>query len=224
MLRKRVLITGSSRGLGEAIKFRFSDESDLYELLTPTRSELNLTDNNSIDHYFSVVGKNFDIVINNAGINYPDLIEDITLSNWQETLQVNLTSIFKIIQKVTPHMKEKNWGRILNMSSCFSKVTKPARSLYSATKAGLDGLTRGCAVELGGNNILVNSICPGYIATDLTFQNNSPVQIEKICESIPLKRLGNPKEIAEIVYFLCSEKNTYITGQSIPIDGGFTCL
>jgi 3-oxoacyl-[acyl-carrier protein] reductase len=120
-------------------------------------------------------------------------------------------------------MKRNNYGRIVNISSVWSKVTKPGRLVYSMTKSGLNALTRSLAVELAESNILVNSVAPGYVNTELTKQNNTPAEIEKIKETIPLRRLAEPEEIAETVAFLVSSRNTYITGQVIIADGGYTC-
>lgn len=119
-------------------------------------------------------------------------------------------------------MKRKNSGNIINISSIWSKVSKAGRSVYSATKSGLDGITRALAVELGEYNILVNSIAPGFVLTNLTRKNNTDEQIDELMKQIPLKRLADPEEIANLVLFLISNKNTYITGQTIYIDGGFT--
>ena len=118
-------------------------------------------------------------------------------------------------------MKERKYGRILNISSIWSIVSKEKRSIYSASKSGLDGLTRTLALELSPFNILVNSIAPGYVNTDMINQYNSKKELKKIKEVIPLKRFAEPDEIGELVKFLSSEKNSYITGQIIPIDGGY---
>ncbi len=110
------------------------------------------------------------------------------------------------------------------MSSIFGIVTRAQRAAYSTTKAGLAGLTRTMAVEMGRDNVLVNCVAPGYVGTELTRQNNSDEDLERIAETIPVGRLAEPAEIAKFVAFLCSEDNTYITGQVLVADGGFTCL
>jgi NAD(P)-dependent dehydrogenase (short-subunit alcohol dehydrogenase family) len=121
-------------------------------------------------------------------------------------------------------MRKRRWGRIVNISSIFGIVTRQQRAAYSATKSALAGLTRTMAVELGHNNVLVNCVAPGYVETELTRQNNSPSDLEKIADTIPMGRLGQPEEIAKLVAFLCGDDNTYITGQVLVADGGFTCL
>ena len=128
-----------------------------------------------------------------------------------------------LLQGVAPGMKARGWGRVVNISSIFGVVTKERRGAYSAVKAGLNGLTRTAAVELAPFGVLVNSVCPGYVATDLTRQNNSPADLEKIAATIPAGRLAEPEEIARFVAWLCGEANTYLTGQTILVDGGFTC-
>ena len=118
-------------------------------------------------------------------------------------------------------MKERKYGRILNISSIWSIVSKEKRSIYSASKSGLDGLTRTLALELASHNILVNSIAPGYVDTKMIRLYNSEKELETIKEIIPLGRFAKPNEIGELAKFMCSEKNSYITGQIIPIDGGY---
>ena len=119
-------------------------------------------------------------------------------------------------------MQKNKWGRIVNISSAYSFLAREGRSAYSSSKAGLDALTRSLAVEYSSDNILVNSVAPGFVDTELTRKNNSKSEIEKICSSIPMRRLASSDEIAKIVFFLSSEENTYITGQTIVADGGFS--
>ena len=120
-------------------------------------------------------------------------------------------------------MQKKGFGRIVNISSVWSVVSRAGRISYSMSKAALNGMTRSLAVELSPYNILVNAVAPGYVLTDLTCQNNSETELETIRKTIPLQRLAEPQEIADIVAFLCSERNTYLTGQTLVVDGGFTC-
>ena len=119
-------------------------------------------------------------------------------------------------------MKESNWGRIINVTSIFSKVSKESRASYSASKFGLDGLTAAMSAELSSFNILVNSVSPGFIETDLTHRILGKTGIEEIRKTIPIGRLGSVKEIASFISWLASDENTYISGQNLVIDGGFT--
>lgn len=218
-MSKRVLITGGSRGIGQQIAKLMTTKG--YEVVVPKREELNLESLESVDKYFSTE-RHIDILINNAGINFISPLPDIAIEQWSQMLTVNLTAPMKLVQKVIPHMQKAKWGRIINISSIFSNLTRQGRASYSASKSGLNGLTRTAAVELGPYGILVNAVCPGYVETQLTHQNNSPADIEKILKTIPVGRMAQPAEIAELVEFLCSERNSYITGQMITADGGFS--
>lgn len=222
IMKRTVLITGASRGIGAAIKARLSDEG--MTLLTPGRAELDLLSSTSIDTYLGSLNSPVDILVNNAGINYLAALEEITPELLETMVQVNLTAPLRLIKGIVPGMKKNRFGRIVNISSIFGIVSKERRLLYTTTKSGLIGMTKTLALELGAYNILVNCLAPGYVLTELTRQNNSPEEIERISSAIPLKRMAEPEEIAETAAFLCSEKNTYITGQTIVVDGGFTCM
>ena len=218
----KALITGGSRGLGAAMSSLLEDQG--VEVIAPNRDVLDLSHMESIAAYVaSEQGAGFDIIINNAGINLLNELTHVQDEDWQIMLQVNLTAPMALIRGFSPYMKAQKWGRIVNISSIFSLVTRENRSAYSATKAGLNGLTRTAAVELAPHGILVNAVCPGYVETELTFVNNSPEQLAAITATIPLQRLAQPHEIAKLVSFLCSEENTYLTGHTLVIDGGFTC-
>jgi len=214
---KRALITGASSGIGQAIANRFIQHG--YNVLSPTHQELDLSSVDSINKY--VKGLEVDILINNAAENIVCPISDLSIDNWRHTLDVNLTAPLMLIRHLSDYMMCSRWGRIVNISSCYSLITKRGRVSYSASKAGINSLTRTAALEYAEYNILVNAVCLGFCDTEMTKQNNSPKQIDVICNQIPLHRLGTPQEIAEFVYFIGSEQNTYITGQTLIIDGGF---
>ncbi len=220
-MKRTVLLTGGSRGIGSAVKKRLSSED--MEILAPGRAELDLLSNESIGSFLASLKRPVDVLINNAGINHLASVEEITTDTLEAMVQVNLTAPLRIIQGTLPGMKKNRYGRILNVSSIFGIVSKERRLLYSATKSGLIGMTKTLALELGPFNILVNCIAPGYVLTELTRQNNSPEELKRISSSIPLNRIAEPSEIAEVAAFLCSDRNTYITGQAIVVDGGFTC-
>lgn len=198
---------------------RLSSDSG-YRVVAPSRKELDLASETSIGQYFSASDR-FDIVINNAGINLPECIEDIVSDHIRESLSINLVAPLLIIRGCVPYMKQQGFGRIVNVSSIWGIRSKEKRTLYSATKFGLNGITKSLARELGPYNILVNSICPGYVKTRLTDQNVSPEEQEVIKRDIPLRRFAEPGEIAESIAFLVSEKNSYMTGQTLIVDGGF---
>lgn len=221
MNKRTVLVTGGSRGIGFAIAQTLSEYG--YNVILPTRHEMNLLSNDSIDKYLSGLSDRIDIVVNNAGINPIAEIQNIGDSDIDDTLQVNLVAPFRIIKNLVPAMIENNFGRIVNISSIWSIVSRSGRAVYSASKSGLNGMTRTMAIELAQYNVLINNVAPGYVNTELTNKNNSPEEIEIIENNIPARRLAEPKEIAEAVHFLVSDLNTYITGQTLFIDGGYTC-
>jgi 3-oxoacyl-[acyl-carrier protein] reductase len=215
------LVTGASRGIGAAIAKRMCAAN--INVLTPSRRQLDLSSNESIDAFLSRLDVPIDILINNAGINIIAHVIEVSDQNIKNTLQVNLVAPLRLIRGIIPQMMQNRFGRIVNISSIWGMVSKPGRVTYSVSKTGLNGLTRTLALELAPYNILVNAVAPGYTNTELTKMNNTDDQIEEIKKLIPLGRLAEPEEIAEVVYFLCSEANRYITGQVILADGGFSC-
>lgn len=221
MKDKTALVTGTSRGIGAQIASRFRHEGA--NVLTPSRKELDLSSNESIDKYLSELNESVDIIVNNAGMQKIGSTESLSAQDFHEILQVNLVAPFRLISFLTQKMKGKKYGRIVNISSIWGTVAKEGRAIYSASKAGLDGLTRSLALELAPYNILVNGVALGYVMTDMTTRNNTEEELMKIKNLIPLKRLAQPNEIVEYVTFLCSEKNSYVTGQIIAIDGGYLC-
>jgi NAD(P)-dependent dehydrogenase (short-subunit alcohol dehydrogenase family) len=216
------LVTGTSGGIGRAIATRLSQDG--FRLIEPARAVLDLTSTGSIATYLSTLNTPVDALVNCAGINRLASATEVSDTDLADTLATNLAGPILLCRALAPAMVERKFGRIVNMSSIWSVVSKPGRLAYSISKAGLNALTRSLAVELARFNVLVNAVAPGFVDTALTRQNNSPEEIETIRRSIPMERLALPEEIAEVVAFLCSERNTYITGQTIPVDGGFTCL
>jgi len=219
---RRALVTGGARGIGAAIVAEL--RAGGVEVVAPGRSELDLSDVASLEDFAARWGElaPFDILVNNAGINVVAELEQIGEADWARMMQLNLSAPRRLMQLVAAGMKARGWGRVLNVASMFGVVSREGRGSYSATKAGLIGLTRAAALELGPHNILVNALCPGYVETELTRQNNGPAQIRELATQIPLRRLASPQEIARVAAFLCSEGNSYITGQAILADGGFT--
>ncbi len=220
-MSKRVFITGAARGIGESIAAQYRRAG--YDVIAPIRAECDLASLDSVTEYLSRQGAlDVDTVVNNAAENTIFPIEKLPFDAWQRMLMVNLTSPLLITKHAAPQMIARGGGRIVNISSVYSVLSRIGRAAYSASKAGLNALTRTAALEYANHNILVNSVCPGFVDTDLTRANNSAAQIESLCRQVPLGRLAQPEEIAELVFFLGSEQNTYITGQTILIDGGFT--
>ena len=220
---RTVLLTGGARGIGAAIAARLRAGGD--EVVAPSRQELDLADPGSIEAFLARSGGlPVDVLVNNAGINVLRSIPEVDAATWQSMLQVNLTSALRLTQAFAPGMAARGCGRILNVASIFAVVTRERRGAYSMTKAALAALTRTAAVEFGPGGVLVNALAPGYVDTELTRRNNPPEAIAAIEASIPLRRLARAEELAEAAAFLVSDANSYLTGQTVVVDGGFTCL
>lgn len=218
---KSVFITGASRGIGKAVKTIFEENG--YKTVCPTRQELDLSSQESVNAYcLKHKEREFDSLINCAGINEINEIENVSDEEMNRMIQIDLLSPIMLLRAFTPIMKKNNYGRIVNIGSIWASVSKVGRGMYSAAKNGIHGVTNALALELAPYNVLVNTICPGFTLTELTKKNNTEEQILQISSIIPLGRMAQPEEIAEFIYFLGSDKNTYITGQKIMIDGGYT--
>ncbi|HWZ94885.1 MAG TPA: SDR family oxidoreductase [Opitutaceae bacterium] len=220
---RTVLLTGGSRGIGAAIATELAARG--HRVVAPARAELDLGHAASIDAFLD---RNrdlpVDILVNNAGINFLRGVSELDAETWQSMVQTNLTAALRLIQAYAPGMSARGWGRILNISTIFSLVTRERRAAYSMTKAALNALTRSTAVEFGPGGVLANALAPGYVDTALTRQNNSPEAIAAFTAAIPLRRMAQAGELAKAAAFLVSDDNTYITGQTVVMDGGFTCL
>lgn len=221
-MSKLVFITGGARGIGAAIRSELVHRG--YTVVAPTRAELDLEQAESIESYVeSHRHLPVDILINNAGINTLNEVSAIRMNDFESMLKINLTASLRLLQTFAPGMADRGWGRILSISSIFSVVARERRGAYSITKAAINALTRTAAIEFGPHGVLVNALAPGYVDTDLTRQNNTAQTIAELQKSIPLRRLASTAEIAKTAAFLVSEENTYLTGQTILVDGGFTC-
>lgn len=226
----KVLITGGTKGIGKAIADEFHEKGSEVHITGRSSSDLPFTfhkvdfsKDDSIKSFFDEIsGIEFDVVINNAGINKINPVTEILQEDWDDILKVNLTAPFLLMQKTIPSMKKNKFGRIVNISSIFGSVTKEKRAAYSASKFGLLGLTKACSLENANDNVLVNCLGPGFIDTELTRTVLNDQQIREMVAQVPLGRLGTPEEIAKAVLFLSSPENTFITGQLIMADGGFT--
>lgn len=238
-----VLITGGTRGIGKQIADDFFNLGATVILTGTNPKEIKLLNENAISKglkkkYFCVdfLSKKsitdflteledmpvIDVVVNNAGINENNFINQTNLNDWNEIVEVNLSTPFKIIRLISNKMILNNYGKIINIGSVFSKVSMEKRSIYSASKFGLHGLTMGVSNDLARYNVMVNTLSPGFVMTDLTMKNLSSEERDTLSKLIPAKRLAQTEEISKTVLFLASKQNTYLTGQNIIIDGGFT--
>ncbi len=218
---RKVLVTGGSRGIGRAIVQKY--ENNGYEVVAPSRKELDLSYPESVEEYVERhKNESFHVLVNNAGCNLINDFVNVNDEEMNQMLQVNLVSPIRLIRGFLPAMKKLEYGRIVNIGSIWGIISKPGRGIYSTTKHGVHGVTNTLALEVGQYNILVNTVCPGQTITELTYKNNSLEEIRQMERDIPLGRLAQPEEIANVVYFLGSEDNTYITGQQIIVDGGIS--
>jgi len=242
---KVAIITGASRGIGKSIAEKISEagahavcvsrnENDLQKI----SNELNnaghsasfyACDVSSIDEFkhltddtVSKHGK-IDILVNNAGITQDNLIMRMSESEWDKVIDVNLKGVFNGIKSVSRQMMKQKNGRIINISSIVGLVGNPGQANYAASKAGVIGLGKAISKELASRNITVNTIAPGYIETDMV-EGIQEAAKEDLFNQIPLGRIGKPEEIATAVLYLASDEASYVTGQTIAIDGGMTSI
>lgn len=238
---KVALVTGGTRGIGLSIAQRLHDAGATVIITGTSEEEIKKLNNENLDSRKIYLDVNFlvqesislfldklerfnhiDILINNAGVNRIDKIVKTTDEDFDLVMKVNLKGTYTLIREVGKKMSKNNYGRIVNISSIWGHISRPGRSLYSSSKFAVNGLTKAVSLEFAEDNILVNSVGPGFTETELTFSTNTTAELKKISSLIPLKRMAKPIEIANLVVFLASNLNTYITGQNILIDGGYT--
>jgi NAD(P)-dependent dehydrogenase (short-subunit alcohol dehydrogenase family) len=242
---KVAVITGASRGLGRAMALALGGAGAKLALVSRDLAKLDetaaeasklgaeaavfqvdVTDEEQVRKLEHNVKGRFgpaDILINNAGIAIRKTLVDYTLEEWHSVMDTNLTSVFLMCRSFVPHMRGRGYGRVINISSIMGHISLPLRSAYSASKAGVLGLTRALALELATDGISVVAISPGPFATEMTAPlRSSPDQLEQFNSSVPMQRWGEPDEVGKLALFLCSDGAGYITGTDIVIDGGWT--
>jgi 3-oxoacyl-[acyl-carrier protein] reductase len=239
--KKVALVTGASRGIGAAIADKLGSEGFIVlgtatsdsgaEKITARFAEkniegkgycLNVTDAESIKTTMALIKEEYAepaVLVNNAGITQDNLFLRMKEAEWSSVLDTNLTSVFSMSKAVIKSMTRARFGRIINISSVVGSMGNAGQANYCAAKAGVEGFTRSLAREIGSRNITVNSVAPGFIQTDMTHELPETVK-ETLLNQVPLGRLGDPNEIAHTVAFLASDGASYITGETIHVNGG----
>ncbi|KXG77230.1 3-oxoacyl-[acyl-carrier-protein] reductase FabG [Fervidicola ferrireducens] len=242
---KVCLVTGGSRGIGRSISIKLArlgakvvlNYKSNEELAKKVVSEIESLNGEAVAYMADVadyeeasrmveeVYQKFgriDILVNNAGITRDGLILRMSEKDWDDVINTNLKGMFNTTKNAVKYMVKQRWGRIINISSVVGLYGNPGQANYAAAKAGVIGFTKSLAKELGSRGITVNAVAPGFIRTDMTAEIIKKNQETSIIEKIPLRRLGEPDDVANLVAFLASEESNYITGQIIAIDGGLT--
>jgi 3-oxoacyl-[acyl-carrier protein] reductase len=238
-----VVITGGSKGIGRSVAFKFAEEGarivlahyDADEVaaqetlktlqkrgVTAEAHKLNVSSFESVDDWFRGVVSQFeriDVLVNNAGITRDNLLMRMSEDEWDAVLGVNLKGVFNCTRAVVRPMIKERRGRIVNITSVVGQIGNAGQANYAASKAGVMGLTKTTARELAGRGITVNGVAPGFIDTEMTAALPDKVK-ESFLSQVPLGRMGTPNEVAEVVYWLCSDAASYITGQIIHVNGG----
>ncbi|MEO7143743.1 MAG: 3-oxoacyl-[acyl-carrier-protein] reductase [Bryobacteraceae bacterium] len=241
MTNKTALVTGASRGIGRACALTLAEAGArvavaartvdrLEELAVAIRAkgheafavELDLSSPDSIKAAFAKTASEFgriDILVNNAGITRDGLALRMKKDDWDAVLNTNLSGAFLAIQQVLQGMLRARWGRIINIASVVGEMGNPGQSNYSASKAGLIGLTKSLALELSSRNITVNAVAPGFIETDMTAGLSQELK-DNMLSHIPLHRFGRAEDVAAAVRYLASDDASYITGHVLDVNGG----
>ena len=232
---KTALVTGASRGIGRAIALEFKEKG--YSVIGTATSEtgatqlndigiqgyvLDLNSHESIDIFWQKLednNHNISLLVNNAGITRDNIVLRMSDEEWSDIMNVHLYGTFQLCKRSLKMMLKSKWGRIINISSASASIGNRGQSNYAAAKAGVEAFTKSLAKEVGKRDITINAVAPGFISTDMT-ENNDGVNEDYLIKEIPLGRFGEPAEVASLVTFLCSEEASYITGQTIHINGG----
>lgn len=224
-----VLVTGGNRGIGRAVAAAFADCGDRVAITTrgdrvdgPLCVTCDVTDTNAVDEAVTVVENELgtiEVLVANAGINDDKLLLQMDEESFGRVLDTNLVGSFRVVRRALPKMLRARKGRIVLLSSVVALSGAPGQANYAASKAGLVGFARSLAREVGGRNITVNVVAPGFIETDMTAPLGEARRADVLAQ-VPLKRFGQPSEVAGVIRWLASDEAAYVTGAVIPVDGG----
>jgi len=239
--KKVALVTGASRGIGEAIAKSLAADgftvvgtattdmgaeaisSYLAEENNPGCGiKLNVADQDSVTMAVKAIAEQFEpplVLVNNAGITRDNILMRMKEAEWQDVMDTNLSGLYRVSKACLRGMTKARWGRIVNITSVVGSMGNIGQSNYAATKAGAEGFSRALARELGSRSVTINCVAPGFIDTDMT-RDLPEAQRDLLLQQIPLGRLGSTAEIAALVSFLCSDMASYITGETVHINGG----
>jgi 3-oxoacyl-[acyl-carrier protein] reductase len=227
---RSVLVTGGNRGIGRAIATRLSERGDrvavTYRSGEPPAGVLgvtcDVTDTDQVDAAFAEVEREHgpvEVLVANAGITADTLLLRMDEDDWDAVIDTNLTGSFRLLKRAARGMMRARWGRVVLMSSVVGMLGSPGQANYAASKAGLVGLARSVARELGSRSVTVNVVAPGFVETDMTAVLPEATQ-EQYRNQIPLGRFASAEEVAAVVGFLTSDEAAYVTGALVPVDGG----
>lgn len=217
---KTLLLTGASGEIGGAILEKFQQND--FNIIAPNREQMDMSQVSSITTFMQNLEKPIDVFIHCAGFNTPKPVGELTHDDIEKTMQINAFAFYDIIAYLLPQLKQRKNAAILGISSIYGSFSRKKRLAYAASKHALNGMIKTLALELGEYNIKVNGVAPGFVDTKMTHKNNSPDIIDGFKRKIPLGNLGLPADIAKACYFLCSPENTYIHGEILMVDGGYS--
>ncbi len=217
---RRALVLGGSGAIGSAIASALEESG--HSVHSVGSRDFDLSSGIAISKFFNRYAPEFDILVHSGGYNVPKEFDLLSDEEIRLSLDANLFGFLDVTRRCLPYWRRVGWGRIVVVSSLYGFLARSGRLPYVLSKHALVGAVKTFAIEFAKYGVLSNSVSPGFIETPLTFRNNSRDQIAQLVAGVPMGRLGSPSEVAHVVQFLCSENNSYINGQDIVVDGGYS--